>query len=112
MKLQRQILAALRSQLAGGRTRAPEAGNIIWNTFAQLSRQRSWHAHGPNPISHHDIEAYLRIMRLPLEPRHISILIAMDQVWVEFTQAKATPGAKGQQVSKHPLTAELFDAMF
>ncbi len=111
-RLQRQFLTALRSQLAGGAIRPPEGGAVLWNAFSQLSQQRSWHAHGPNPISFSDIAAYCRMMCLPLEARHIEIITAMDRVWLASTMGKVTtPDKRSAQVSKHPLTVSLFDAI-
>lgn len=115
MRLQRQILAALRDQLAGGSTRPPEGGVALWRAFASLSRARSWQAHGPNPISYPEIEAYCRLMRLPLEPRHVAIIRAMDEAWIEHAHDQlASRNGKGPagQKSKSPLTSALFDALF
>lgn len=115
-RLQRQIVAALRAQLAGGRSQPPEAGIIYWNAFAALSRQRSWHAHGPNPISFCEIETWCRVMRVPLEPRHVQIITAMDAAWMDHAIAGLNSHAKGDKGipkgKQPPLTAGMFDAMF
>lgn len=112
-RLQRQIIAALRSQLAGGRQRPPEAGVPLWNAFGHLSGHRTWHAHGPNPISFADLEAYCRLMRLPLEPAHVRILLAMDRVWLEEALVKLRPGTEvARPVSSATMTPELFDAIW
>ncbi|GAB1364677.1 hypothetical protein MASR1M32_39130 [Rhodobacter sp.] len=112
-RLQHLILAALRSHLSGGKGRPPEAGVILWNAFGQLSEQRGWHAHGPNPITYADLEAWCRLMRLPLDSDHIKILIDMDRTWLEHTATKLNPGKDApQRTSASPLSANLFDAMF
>lgn len=113
-RLQRQIIAALRSQLAGEASRPPEAGVILWNVFGQLSGQRTWHAHGPNPISFADLEAYCRLMRLPLEPKHVGIILAMDRAWLDHVMAsmKTSADRPRRHVSKQGLTPALMDAMF
>lgn len=112
-RLQRQIIAALRSQLTGGSAKPPVAGVQLWNVFGQLSGQRTWHAHGPNPISFADLEAFCRLMRLPLEPAHIRIILAMDRVWLEHGLAKLRTGKDApRQVSKAPMTVALFDALW
>lgn len=117
-RFKRQILAALTSQLTGGKASPPEGAFVLWGAFYRLSRARTWHQHGPNPISYQEIEGFCQLNRLPLEPRHIEVLAAMDEVWIRHaneTLTRAKTG-KGQQqtpaASKHPLTATLFDAMF
>ena len=71
---------------------------------------------GPNPISHQDIVLYGNIMRWPIEPRHVAILRAMDEVWLEHVQKRTAPlpaGVKASApVSSTPLTAGMLDAMF
>lgn len=113
-RLRRQLLAALRSHLSGGRGRPPEGGTIIWNIFSQLSRQRTWHPHGPNPISYSDLESYCRLARQPLEPRHVSIVMEMDRTWLDHILAslKSPATAPARPVSRAPMTAALFDALF
>jgi len=120
-RLKRLITAALRDHLDGHRRRPPEAGIILWNAFAQLSAARTWHAHGPNPIGYAEIEAWCRLMRVPLEPGHVQIIRAMDQVWLldaqsQLADGKGHPdpaaGKKLPRMSKKPLTAALFDAAF
>lgn len=114
MRIRRQIIAALRSQLSGGKQRPPEAAAILWNAFNELSRQRTWHTHGPNPISYAEAEAYCRLMRLPLEPRHVEVLMDMDRAWLDHVMATMKPptGKPRRHVSKQPLTPALMDAMF
>lgn len=112
--MRRQLLAALRDQLDGGKKRPPEAGVFLWNAFNQLSRARTWHAHGPNPITFPEIEAFCRLTRLPLEPRHVAILREMDQAWLTSTLAQVgkPQGQTIGPVSKHALTPALLDLMF
>ena len=117
MNMTRQITAALQSQIEGGKTRPPEAGILLWNTFAHLSKSRSWHAHGPNPISFPEIEAYCRLMRLPLAPRHIEVIRAMDEIWISHTQDQLAPrqvgdGKRLPPRSRSAISAPMFDAMF
>jgi hypothetical protein len=110
-RLQRQIIATMKIQMAGGKARLLEGSHILWNAFASLTRQRTWHASGPNPISFGEIEAYCRLMCLPLGPQHIEVILAMDRAWVDNVAAQITaPDAKhAPQVSKQPLTAALLD---
>jgi hypothetical protein len=95
LRLERQLCAAVRDALAGGKARPPIAGLLLWNTFQRLSAGRTYHAAGPNPIALAEIEALCRLIRLPLEPRHVAILVAMDRAWIETALAsRAQPGAK------------------
>ncbi len=114
-RLERQLCAAVRASLSGGKMRPPEAGLPLWNAFRQLSSTRSYHMAGPNPLQPSEIEAFCRMMRLPLEPRHLRILLAMDQAWLghAYAKAKAPDGMKTlPPVSRHPISAALMDAVF
>lgn len=113
-RLQRLLLAALRSQLDDGKARPPEGGIVLWNAFSALSRQRTWHGHGPNPIPVSEVEAFCRLMRLPLEPKHVGIILAMDRAWLDHVMAsmKTSTDKPGRHVSKQGLTPALMDAMF
>lgn len=105
LRLKRALLAAATSSKPG----VPEAGLLLWHAFVRLSNARSYSQLGPNPISHAEIEAYARLMRLPLTPHHVETLRAMDEAWLAQVQSGqgATPQGKAQ-----PLTAGMFDAVF
>lgn len=112
----RQIVATLQKQLAGAKVRLPPEASILWDAFSDLSQARTWHGHGANPISYPDIEAYCRIMRLPLEPHHVKTLMAMDRVWLAHVSAQMVRGGKDgvkrlAPASKHKLTPQLMDAL-
>ncbi|WP_166486329.1 phage tail assembly chaperone [Cereibacter sphaeroides] len=112
-RLERQLRAALGKAAAGRNPLVPEAGQVLWQAFWQLSRCRTFHAAGPNPIAWTEIEAWARLMRTPLEPHHVRILAALDDAWLDHLYANR--GGTGQAVqaqSSHPLTPELLDAMF
>lgn len=111
-KLKKNLVTALRAHLGGGRARPPEAGILLWNIFDRLNRARSWHAHGPNPISYSEIEAYCRLGRQPLEPRHVDIIVAMDAAWIDHIHAHVAKAAPTVDLAPTPLTVEAFDAMF
>lgn len=113
-KLQKLMCAALRRALAGGRANPPEGGLILWNGFAVLSRARRVGPGGPEGIPYSEIRAWGELMAIPLEPRHVAIICAMDSVWLENARSlPPTPsGVKPlPPVSKHPLSAALLDAM-
>lgn len=112
-KLQRLLCAALRDHLAGGKPRPPEGGAPLWDAFLRLSAARSYHQFGANPISYAEVEAYTRLMNLPLQPHHVLIIRAMDAVFLEhFAPGKRAPdGVKAvPHRSPHALSPALFDA--
>lgn len=115
-RFKRLILAALRGQLAGERTLPPLGAAPLWAAFHRLSRARTWHAHGPNPISFQEVEAYCRLFRVPFEPGHIDIITAMDEAWLahsfEAMRSKTSERKTIPPASKRPLSAALFDAIF
>lgn len=112
-RLERQLCAAVRASLAGEKARPPEAGLTLWNAFQQISATRTYHAAGPNPIQPSEIEAFCRMMRLPFEPRHLRIIMAMDQAWLDRAYAVTKAPVAGVKilppVSKQPLNAALAD---
>lgn len=116
MRFRRLVLAALREQLAGRKARLPDGAAVLWGSFGRLSRARTWHAHGPNPISFQEIEAFCRLTGTPLEPWHVETLAAMDEAWLVHTFEALQQPSKSLQtaspVSSRTLTANLFDAMF
>lgn len=96
--------------------RIPAGGDLLFRWFIDLHQARTYHAAGPNPISHSEILAYAQLMRWPIEPRHVSILRAMDRTYLEVSmkpQAAAPEGVKTlPPISTAPVTAGLVDAMF
>ena len=96
----------------------PEAGLLLWNLFMQISASRTYHAAGPNPISHGEIEAYARLHRWPLRPHHIAIIRALDDAWLEhaYRQMQGDAGDRRPIASRYakaqPLTADAFDVVF
>lgn len=113
-RLKRQLCAAVAASRPGGNPDVPESGRELWNAFQRLSSARTYHAGGPNPIQISEVAAWCQIMRLPLEPRHVDILLAMDQAWLDRAYAKAQvpEGVKAlPPVSKHALNAGLLDAI-
>lgn len=114
--LSRQLCAAVRAGIAGEKIRPPEAGIVLWNAFQRLSASRTYHAAGPNPLQPSEIEAFCRVTHLPLEPRHIVVILNMDQAWLEAVHSAQAQRVGGQkalpQVSKHALTPTMFDVAF
>ena len=97
------LVDALRDHLATGAAPSiPDAGKLIWQAFVALSRSRSYSSAGPNPINFQEIEAWCRLMRIPLGPHHVEMICALDQAWL---RADEKPRVKGN------LTASVFDAV-
>lgn len=112
-RLERQLCAALAEVAAGRNPPVPEAGRVLWQAFWQLSRRRTYHAAGPNPLTWTEIEAWTRLMRTPLEPHHVRILAALDDAFLDHLDASRGGSAPAvHERSGHPLTPELMDALF
>lgn len=119
MKLQDLLCAELKRQLAATGPLAvnlPAGGELLWRWFLDLHKARTFHAAGPNPITHADILAYASLTRWPIEPRHIAIIRAMDETYLEAVMQKRESGRdearKLPLVSPVPISAGLLDAMF
>jgi hypothetical protein len=115
-RLTNQLVEAMRHHMAGGtRPQLPEAGKLLWRLFVDLSRTRTYHASGPNPISYAEIEAFRRIYRWPLEPHHVDVIRALDSAWLDLARKKTTSAPDGVK-RVHPATAKInpaaFDAVF
>lgn len=110
-RLREQLCAAVRRAVAGEQITPPEAGFVLWQALVALSRARSYGSAGPEAIRFSEIEAWVRLMRVPLEPRHVDILTAMDAAWLDACGAKvATPAAPTRPSG--PLSPAMFDAVF
>lgn len=114
-RLKKQLCAAVMAALTGRKVRPPEAGLELWNAFQRLSATRTYHPAGPNPIQPSEIAAWCQLMRMPLEPRHVDIITAMDAAWLDQAYARDRAAPDGVKtlppVSQVPLTAALFDAV-
>lgn len=81
-----------------------------------LSHARSYSAYAPNPISFVEIDAWCRLMRIPMRPIDVAIICAMDRAfidaWCSKRDMKGPEGVKTlPPVSKQPLSAALLDAV-
>lgn len=115
--LKKLMVAHLQANLEGMVVMTtPAGGSLLWSWFLDLNRTRTMHAAGINPISYADIEAYIRLTRQAIEPRHIAIIVAMDEAYLAFAHRGRNTAPDGVQslppISKAPLTAGLVDAMF
>lgn len=109
------IRAAFKALLESRPTRLPEGSGPVVDAFLALNRARSYGPHGPDPISWQALDAYCRVMRVPLEPHHARAVMSVDEVWMEhmLRQMKAPPeGVKTlPPISAQPLTAQLLDVV-
>ena len=114
-KLQKILCATLEASLQGKKHRMPDVGGDILDAFLALSRARSYHQHGPNPITWEALAAWSQMMRRPLPTHHAEIIMALDEVWMRDAARRmgnAASGAPAQpMVSETPLSAGLFDAI-
>lgn len=107
-RLTEGLCAAVLASLAGGAPKVPEGATPLWNAFCELDAARTWHAHGPNPIAFTEIEAWSRLTRWPLEPRHVAMLRAMDLALLGELRGGGAPAGRR---SAGTLTPALFDAI-
>jgi hypothetical protein len=84
--------------------------------FMRISHARSWSAHAPNPISFCEIEAWSRLMNVPLRPIDVAIIRSMDSAfidaWIEKRDIGEVDGVKRlPPISQQPISAALFDVV-
>ena len=103
-----------RNLKAGDRPRIPAGGELLWHWFGDLHATRQVGYSGPMSITFMEIEAYARLNRLPIEPRHVAILRAMDRSFLEALDKTAPPpGVKAApRVSDRVISTAMFDAIF
>jgi hypothetical protein len=95
--------------------RLPAGGSMLWRWFLDLSRTRSYHMMGPNPISHVEIAAYCQLHQIAMQPHHVEILRAMDEAYLDHL---ASNRARHEGLKPLPhrsaskIDAGLFDALF
>lgn len=88
----------------------PAGGALLWQWFVALSNTRADGMNGPQPISFLEISAWRSLMNMPVEPRHVVILRAMDNAYLAAVAQSRGGGLI--PVSDHAMTADMFDAMF
>ncbi len=114
VKRLREVLR--RSMATGAAPTLPAGAALYWSWFRELSAARTWHASGPNPITHAEIHSWASVSGWPIKPRHVAIIRALDEVWIEHFHSKTKPAKDGTKTlpvrSKHPVSPALFDAAF
>lgn len=104
----------LREQLAGRPSTVPAGGVLIWRWFQDLCRTRQL-GMGPSHLTYAEIDAYARLYRWPLEPRHVDMILKLDSVWMEWARTAGTPSGEAKaapSTSSQPMTPAAFDAVF
>ncbi|MGH2343510.1 phage tail assembly chaperone [Segnochrobactraceae bacterium EtOH-i3] len=114
MNLGKLLCAELKRNLEkGGRPRLPAGGDLLWRWFNDLSAARSWGETGPAPVTHAEISAYAGLTCWPIEARHVAILRAMDDAFLDHCRRERAR-ALGNDHTVQPInmTAGRFDALF
>ena len=110
----RQLCETLRQHLAGKHAPVPEGGRLAWQWFLDLNWTRA-RSMGPSPITYAESEAYSRLYRWPLEPRHVDLILDLDRTWLEWARAAGNPSGEGKAQPApqgQEMTPALFDAVF
>ena len=111
----REVVAQCLKGLSGGATATvPEGLDLFLSLFGEISAARTYHAHGPNPISFAEIEAFARLHRWPLCAHHVRIIKAIDDAWLEHARSLTgeEPVAPRHSGPAQEMTAHAFDAVF
>lgn len=107
------VLEALRLHLQGREpSRIPAGADFYWRAFAELSAARSVGQTGPAPLSFQDIEAWARLHRWPLQPHHVTLITAMDRIFLEQARRRLARGEGVDPEAAAPVNPGLFDAVF
>lgn len=61
----------------------PNLMSHLWTAFLDLNNSRSMGQYSANPISYQEIEAYCRLSAVPLTPRDVDAIKAIDQKYLE-----------------------------
>lgn len=58
----------------------PDALEYLWSWFQELERVRTFGAHGPDPITYQQIEAWARLMNRRPTPDDVQGLLMLDAI--------------------------------
>ena len=102
---------------SGRKVKIPEAGRLVFDWFVELSNTRQVTPAGPAAITYAEIDAWSRLKRWPIEPRHVDLILAMDRAWLEAAAAAAqrTNRQDGPPLPtglEPNMSTALFDAVF
>jgi hypothetical protein len=107
-RLQAQLDRAIRKNAAAriaeieadlARPEFPRALGYLWDAYLRLRRRKGGGFAGPEPISWQDIDAFVRRSGLRLAPWEISLLEALDDIYLSPEPKTEVPEApEGQSV--------------
>jgi hypothetical protein len=111
-RFRKAMVEALEAHLKSSKPpRLPAGGELAWRWFVALCRTRSMGFASPNPLTHAEIEAYARLNRLPLEPRHVDTILALDRAFLDHAGPASPPSAPPRGPSEK-VNPAAFDAVF
>lgn len=114
-RFHRLLADRLTQSLRSGRPmRMPAGGEPAWSAFVDLSRTRGITPAGPAAIAYAEIEAHARLMRLPLEPRHVRAIVALDRAFLAHARGSEKFSAREEipEEARHGISPAAFDAVF
>lgn len=91
---------------------APWASRRVWSVFLELNASRTGNGFGPNPISSAEIESYARIRREPIRSWELTILRALDAVYLKAAREMTRPATKPAPPPTPPVTSDSIFAAF
>lgn len=109
---QRAAVAALVAFLAGGPLRLPDGMGDLWRIFLDLHQARALSESGSQPIAFAEIDAYARLHRWPLAPRHVAIIRALDAAWLAHARRQRGKGPSIPAGRAPSINPAAFDAVF
>lgn len=104
-RLQAKLVAVLRDHLAGGKTRPPVAGFLIWQAFVVLSAGRRYDGGFALPITIGEVALFEVRHGARFGQDHLAVLMAMDAAWLDYVRSPP-------KEDHPPLTVSAFDAVF
>lgn len=112
-RFHRLLAERLTESLRSGRPmRMPAGGEAAWSAFFDLSRTRGITPVGPAAITYAEIDAHARLMRLPLEPRHVRAIVALDRAFLAHARGKEPGATQVPDEARHGISPAAFDAVF
>jgi hypothetical protein len=72
----------------------PDQGAHLWGWFADLSRGRQMGGMGPSRLTYADMQAWIALMGVAVEPWEIRALLRIDSAWL-VCQAENKPKGNG-----------------
>jgi hypothetical protein len=90
---------------------ADELGYLL-DWFWDISTIRLMGVNGPNPLTLHDIEAWVRVTGNILLREEVMVLRRMDFAFMQAVAEKVDQPTDTGKVSERPMSSALFDALW